>query len=138
MTCEPAETVKQKQATIRYMRDMAVAGALYVGFVFVAAFVVRNLDPPQWAKVGLALLPLAPALLMLRAYLVHLNSMDEFQRRMQTDALLIATGIFVFGTFAYGFLEEWAGLPHLGTLWIFPIFTLLFSAVHVAIRLRNK
>jgi protein-S-isoprenylcysteine O-methyltransferase Ste14 len=138
MTCEPAETARQKQATRRYMRDMAVAGALYVGFVFTAAFVVRNLDPPQWANIVLALVPLAPALLMLRAYLVHLNSMDEFQRRMQTDALLVSTGIFVFGSFAYGFLEEWAGLPHLGTLWIFPIFTLVFSAVHIVIRLRNK
>ena len=92
MTCEPAESVRQRRATVRYMRDMAIAGAIYVACVFAAALAVRQLDPPQWAKIILALIPLAPALLMLRAYLVNLNSMDEFQRRMQTDALLITTG----------------------------------------------
>ena len=138
MTCEPAESVRQRRATVRYMRDMAIAGAIYVACVFAAALVVRQLDPPQWAKIVLALIPLAPALLMLRAYLVNLNSMDEFQRRMQTDALLITTGVVVFGSFAWGFLEKWAGLPRVGMLWVFPVFSLLFGIVHMVIRFRNR
>lgn len=138
MTCEPAESVRQRRATVRYMRDMAIAGAIYVACVFAAAMAVRQLDPPQWAKILLALIPLAPALLMLRAYLVNLNSMDEFQRRMQTDALLITTGVVVFGSFAWGFLEEWAGLPRVGMLWVFPVFSMLFGIVHMVIRFRNR
>lgn len=138
MTCEPAETVKQKQATLRYLRDLAVAGGLYIGCVLASALIVRHLDPPQLVKIVLALVPMAPALLMLRAYLVHLNSMDEFQRRMQTDALLIAIGIVVFGSFAYGFLEEWAAFPRATSLWLFPIFSVVFAVVHVVIRWRNK
>lgn len=137
MTCEPA-TAKHKKATIRYFRDIAVAGALYIVFVFIGALIVRHLDPPQFVKIILAILPMAPALMMLRAYLVHLNAMDEFQRRMQTDALLITTGIVVFGSFAYGFLEEWADFPRAETLWFFPIFSFLFAAVHMVIRWRNR
>jgi hypothetical protein len=138
MSCEPAENPKQKQATIRYLRDIAVAGGLYMAFVLAGALAVRHLEPPQLVKIALAIAPMAPALLMLRAYLVHLRSMDEFQQRMQIDALLITTGIMVFGSFAWGFLEEWAGLPRVGMLWVFPVFSLLFAVVHTVIRFRNK
>ncbi|WP_395644549.1 hypothetical protein [Terricaulis sp.] len=137
MTCEPPPA-RRKEAHGRYIRDMAVAAALYVGFVFVAALIIRNLHPPQWALVVLAVLPTAPALLMLRAYVVYLASMDEFQRRMQTDAIVISTGIVVFGSFTYGFLESWANLPHIEMLWVFPIFCMIFGVTHIVIRLRNK
>lgn len=138
MTCEPAETARQKKATIRYFREIGIAGAIYIVFVFVGALIVRHTEAPQWARIVLAILPMAPALLMLRAYLTHLNAMDEFQRRMQTDALLITTGIVVFGSFAYGFLEEWAAFPRAETLWFFPIFSMLFAVVHMTIRWRNR
>lgn len=134
MTCE----FGSKPAARRYRRDIAVAGALYVALVFGAALIIRNFEAPQWVRIVLALLPLAPALMMLRAYLVYLGAMDEFQRRLQTDALLIATGVIVFGTFAYGFLEEWADLPHVPLIWVFPVFAFVFGLTHTIIRLRYK
>jgi hypothetical protein len=132
MTCE----FSSKPASRRYRRDIAIAGALYVALVFGAVLIIRNYEAPQWARIVLALLPLAPALMMLRAYLVYLNSMDEFQRRLQTDALLVATGVIVFGTFAYGFLEEWADLPHVPLIWVFPVFAFVFGLTHIVIRHR--
>jgi len=134
MTCE----FSAKPAARRYRRDFAIAMALYVALVIGAALIIRNFEAPQWLRIVLGLLPLAPALMMLRAYLVFLHAMDEFQRRLQTDALLIATGIIVFGTFAYGFLEEWAGLPHVPLIWVFPIFSFAFGVAHTIIRLRYK
>ena len=139
MTCEFS---KAKQAARRYRRDIAVAGALYVALVFGAALAIRNFDPPQWVVIVLALLPVAPALLMLRAYLVFMRSMDEFQRRLQTEALIVATAITVFGSFAYGFLEEWADFPHVPLIWVFPVFAFVFGIAHVFIRhalqMRNR
>lgn len=137
MVCEPTSE-HMRQAKRRYVRDMAVSAVVYVAFVFGAALVIRNFDAPQWARIVLALIPVAPALMMLRAYLVHLNAMDEFQRRLQTDALLIATGIVVFGSFAYGFLEEWADLPHVPLLWVFPVFSFVFGITHAINRHRYK
>jgi hypothetical protein len=137
MVCEPASE-NMKRARRRYIRDMVVSAVLYVGLVFATAFVIRNVETAQWVRIVLALLPIAPALMMLRAYLTHLNAMDEFQRRLQTDALLIAAGVTVFGTFAYGFLEEWADLPHLPLIWVFPIFSFVFGAAHAIIRHRYK
>jgi hypothetical protein len=80
----------------------------------------------------------APALLMLRAYLVHLRAMDEFQRRLQSEAIIVATGIILFVSFAYGFLEEWAGFPHVPLIWVFPAFAFVFGLTHLVIRRRYK
>jgi hypothetical protein len=137
MVCEPASETP-KRAGRRYARDMALAMGLYIALVFAGALIIRTADAPQWARIVLALLPTAPALMMLRAYLSHLGALDEFQRRLQTDALLIAAGVTVFGTFAYGFMEEWADLPHVSLLWVFPIFSFVFGAAHAIIRHRYK
>lgn len=137
MVCEPMSETG-KQARRRYVRDMAISGVLYVGFVFVAALAIRNLALPQWALIALSLLPTAPALLMLRAYLVYTRAMDEFQRRLQSEALIVATGVILFASFAYGFLEEWASFPHLPLIWIFPAFSFVFGITHIVVRRRYK
>lgn len=134
MTCE----FSAKEAAKRYRRDIALAGVLYVALVFGAALAIRNLDPPQWVVIVLSLLPVAPALLMLRAYLVFTRAMDEFQRQMQTESLIVAAAVTVFGSFAYGFLEEWADFPHVPLIWVFPVFAFVFGVAHVFIRRRYK
>ena len=134
MTCE----LSGKAAARRYRRDIAISGALYVALVIGAALAIRNLEPPQWAVIILSLLPVAPALLMLRAYIVFNRAMDEFQRRLQSEALIIAAGVTVFASFAYGFLEEWAEFPHIPLIWVFPVFAFVFGIAHLIIGRRYK
>jgi hypothetical protein len=134
MTCE----FSGKEAARRYRRQMSIAAVIYVTAVFAAAFTIRNLDPPQWAVIALSILPIAPALLMLRAYLTFTRTMDEFQRRLQSEALIIASAVTVFGSFAYGFLEEWADFPHVALIWVFPAYCFVFGVTHVFIRRRYK
>lgn len=122
----------------RYMGNMAVASVLYTIFVFAGAYAIRNEDLPQWAVILAALAPLLPALLMLRAYVIFLNGVDEFQRRIQTDAILIAAGFVGFGSFAYGFLEEWADLPHLPLIWVFPALCGIWGIAACFLRMRYK
>ena len=136
MSCDtdaPPPKVKR-----RYMRDMAIAGAIYVALVVAAALAIRYLHPPQWALVILALLPLAPALLMLRAYVVYVNALDEFQRRVQTEAGIIAAGVIAFASFAYGFLEDWANFPRISLIWVFPALSFTFGIVHRIVRWRYQ
>lgn len=134
MTCE----FSNKAAAKRYRRDVAIAGAIYLVLVFGAALWIRNFDPPQWAVIVLSLAPVAPALMMLRAYIEFTRSMDEFQRRVQSEALIVASAIVVFGSFAYGFLEEWAGFPHVPLLWVFPAFSFVFGVAHIIVRRRYR
>jgi hypothetical protein len=122
----------------RYMGNMAVACVLYTIFVFAGAYATRIEGVPHWGLVLAALAPLLPALLMLRAYAIFLNGIDEFQRRVQTDAMLISAGVVGFGSFAYGFLEEWAGFPHLPLLWVFPALIGIWGLAACVLRLRYK
>jgi hypothetical protein len=127
-----------KQAARRYSRDMIVASLIYSVFVFAGASAIRNLDLPQWAVICIALAPLLPAMLMLRAYAVFVAAVDEFQRRMQSEAITIAAGVVGFGSFAYGFLEEWAGFPHLPLIWVLPVLIGVWGVALCVIRLRYK
>ena len=136
MTCETEGATKV--VARRYMRDMAIAGALYMVLVVAGALAIRFVDPPQWARIVLALLPLAPVALILRAILVFINSIDEFQRRIQMEAVLITAGLTAFGTFAWGFLEEWADLPRLSVMWVLPAMMMLWGLTLWIVRRRYK
>jgi len=103
---------KLKPVEQRYAREMIVAGLLYTVIVIAGAYATR-LDVPHWVIVIAAIAPMLPALMMLRAYITFVNGIDEFQRRIQSEAVMIAAGVTAFGIFSYGFLEEWAGFPHL-------------------------
>ena len=136
MSNETSETAKRVGR--RYTRDMIIASALYSAFVIGGAIAIDDYEPPRWAVIALALAPLLPALLMLRAYVIFLNGIDEFQRRIQTDAILASAAIVGFGSFAYGFLEEWANFPHLPLIWVFPALIGIWGLAACVIRLRYK
>ena len=122
----------------RYTREMLTAAGIYTAFIFAGAYAVRHLELPHWAVIAASLAPLLPAFHMLRAYATFLRDIDEFQRRIQTDAILIAAAIVGFGSFAYGFLEEWASFPHLPLIWIFPALIFFWGLAACIIRLRYK
>jgi hypothetical protein len=134
MTCE----FSPKPAARRYRRDMLIAGAIYIAVVIAGVYTIKHLQPPQWLVIALALAPLAPAALMVRAYLVFFRAMDEFQRRIQTDAMLITLGIVGLGAFTYGFLEEWADFPHVPLIWVFPAIIIIWSLAQIIVRKRYK
>jgi hypothetical protein len=132
------ETSTTKAVHRRYKRELWIALAIYTACVFGGSYGIRYLDLPQWAVIAASLAPLLPALLMLRAYTTFLRNIDEFQRRVQTDAILIAAAIVGFGSFAYGFLEEWANFPHLSLIWILPALIGIWGLAACIIRLRYK
>jgi hypothetical protein len=132
------ESATAKAVGRRYTREMLTAAAIYSVFVFAGAYAVGRLDLPRWAIIAASLAPLLPALLMLRAYTTFLRDIDEFQRRIQTDAILISAAIVGFGSFAYGFLEEWADFPHLPLIWVFPALIGIWGLAACVIRLRYK
>jgi hypothetical protein len=127
-----------KRAAFAYARDMTIAAVLYMALVIGGALAIKDGSLPRWAIIAVALAPLLPALMMLRAYATFLSRIDEFQRRIQTDAILISAAIVGFGSFAYGFLEEWAGFPHLPLIWVFPALIGFWGLAACIVRLRYK
>jgi hypothetical protein len=128
---------KLKPVAQRYAREMIVAALLYSAVVFAGAYATR-LELPHWVIIVAALAPMVPALMMLRAYVTFVNAVDEFQRRIQSEAVMIAAGVTGFGTFTYGFLEEWADFPHLPLIWVLPILIGSWGVALCIVRLRYK
>jgi hypothetical protein len=113
---------KWPPAAKRYMREFPLASALYVGVLIGSVVILRRFDPPLYAAIPLALAPVAPALLMLRAYLRFVAGVDEMQRRIQHESMLIAAAVVAFGTFSYGFLEGVGAVPSIpgALIWVLP------------------
>jgi len=110
----------------KYTRNMILVFASYTLILFgVNSYMAAN-DLPQWQKVILALLPMVPIVLFMRAVLVFARSWDELQQRKAFEALLVSFFIVGFGTFAYGFLEG-VGFPKLDTIWIMPAMIGIFG-----------
>ncbi len=128
---------KLKPVAQRYAREMIIAALLYSAVVFAGAYATR-LELPHWVIIVAAIAPIGPAMLMLRAYVTFVNAVDEFQRRIQSEAVMIAAGVTGFGTFTYGFLEEWAGFPHLPLIWVLPILIASWGVALCIVRLRYK
>ena len=120
MSCEVPDNMKE--AGRRYTVRMLGTGLLYMAVVFAAVWVIRHsgLQLPQWTVVLISLTPVIPALVMMRVYLTFVRQMDEFNRRIQSEAWLISAGLVGFGTFTFSFLEEWAHFPRLDLVWVFP------------------
>jgi hypothetical protein len=141
VTCETDDIgPKAKQASRAYMRSMAIAAIVYVAVVFGAVMLIRHapFSLPQWAVIIVALTPLIPALMMVRTYLTFLRSMDELHRRIQTEAWLISAGVIGIGSFTYSFLEEWAHLPRIDLIWIFPALIFAWGLATYFVRRRYK
>jgi len=129
-----------KPAAREYMRDMALAGVAYMALVMVGVYVVRHDEPPQWAAALLALAPLAPVSFMLRAYLRFFARVDELQRRIQSEAMLIAALVVGFACLTYGFLESFADFPAIpgALLWVLPAMIMVWGFAQVFVRRRYR
>lgn len=134
VSADPRET----RAAVQLMRETLIAGVIYAASYVAAIYAIKSLAPPQWLAAVIALAPLLPALLMLRAELRYLRGLDEMKRRMHSEAVVIATGALLFVALTYGSLEDMAGFPHLSLWWVFPIFCLLQCAANLIVYFRYR
>ena len=78
-------------------------------------------------KVFLALLPTLPVIWVMWSVIRFLGQTDELQRRVHLESLAIAAGVTAFLTLTYGFLEEFAGLPHIAAWWTFVVIDVVWA-----------
>ncbi|MES1158498.1 MAG: hypothetical protein ABUL42_01250 [Terricaulis silvestris] len=124
----------------RFAREAWVAIGLYFGLLGAGAFVWWRFDLRQWGIALIAFATAAYALLMLRALTRLFSSLDEMQRRMQYEALLITAGVVGFGSFAYSFLELVGVVPALPheLFFILPIMILVWRVAFMFVARRYK
>ncbi|HUD42838.1 MAG TPA: hypothetical protein VMR06_12680 [Dokdonella sp.] len=123
----------------RYGREMALAAVLYVAAMLTAWPLALRTDAASLRAV-LALLPVLPAALMLRAIYRHVRDSDELQRRLHLEALAISASAVSLVSMALGFLAA-AKVIVLGgdvLLWVFPVLAGVFGVVRCWIQWRYR
>ena len=108
-----------KKALITYTRDFGLSMALYMAAVFGINMVPGIEEMPKWQAILIALIPIGPVLLSIRAVLAFYRSMDELHKQIMMEATIVSFFLVGLGSFSYGFLEG-VGFPPISIIWIFP------------------
>jgi hypothetical protein len=121
-------------AARRYLAEFGGAMTVYALVLLATAWVLNRFPDGAW-RYAVAVLPVTPVILVLWAVRRSIARMDELQRRIQLEGVVLAcvgTGVL---TFTYGFLEG-VGLPHLNWTWVLPLMFALWG-IGVAVARRR-
>jgi hypothetical protein len=111
--------------TYRTQIEIGLALLAYMMFLVGSVTVLRGNPDASWRYV-VAVIPVAPAAVVLFLITRRLAQLDELQRRIQTEAFGFSLGATALITFAYGFLEG-VGMPHLNWTYIVPLEAALWA-----------
>ena len=126
-------------AAKRYGRWFTVWMILYSVAVLFSASYVNNQEPESMAlRLALAILPVLPALMALREYIILFRSFDEVQTRIESEAFLISMGVVGFGSLTWGFIELWMELPRLPIVFILPALITCWSLARLYVARRFR
>lgn len=120
-------------ANRRYTLWTALCWGLFLGLTALASAA----DAGRWgplASVVLALAIAVPIGLHVAATLVLIGGADEFARAITSKRFIIAWGISTAAFCAWGFLEQYAAMPHAAAWAIYPLFWLAFAVVSLFVR----
>lgn len=102
----------------RHKTHVRVAMSLYAVMLLACVYSIKH-TPPGPLHILLALLPTLPVMWVMWSWVVLISRADELQRRVYLESLAIAAGVTAFLSLTYGFLEDFAGLPHIPVWWTF-------------------
>ncbi len=122
-----------------YRRRMLVASVLYVLALMLALAVHLHMANPGPLAYAAAILPALPVIGMFVAMGLYLREeTDEFQRTVQIESSLWATGGVMVACAAWGFLEMFRLVPHVEAWVAVPLWSLLQAGSNVVIRRRYR
>ena len=99
-----------------YVRDFW-PGMVGYGVVLAAVLAWGHLDGSSGWRYVWAVLPVLPALLVVRAVARHLQRIDDYQRLLLLQSLAVGFGTAMAAAVTLGFLAT-AGLPMLAAGWV--------------------
>ena len=114
-------------ANRRYVLHFGLAMLAYTLVLVASVLAIGYGDLSGWSAGLVSLTPLIPAMYALKAFIDRILSMDEYQRRIATEAILWAAGTVGFAAFGYGFLEGAVDVPGIGLIWVLPALAGVFG-----------
>jgi len=112
-------------ATRTYVKEFGGAMVAYTILLPLSLSLIQAHPTAPW-RIPLALTPVVPVAIAFWAILRAVGRMDELQRRIQFEALVVAVGGAVVLTFGYGTLQN-VGLPPVNLMSITPLLVILWS-----------
>ena len=99
----------------------------YVATLLGGSFLVSGTPRPDAAHLAAAIVPLVPLCLALNETFRTVRAMDELQRRIHTDALMLALLGTIAIVLSVGLLQFMAGIPLFGVFWLWIPMCLLYG-----------
>ena len=103
-----------------YMIELGSSLGLYFLLIFAAKAADRIWRLQGGARLAVAALPMIGCIAALIAIMRQIRSLDEFQRRIQLEALAFSFAATAMITLTWGFLEG-AGAPQFPTFGVWPL-----------------
>jgi hypothetical protein len=122
----------------RYMREFMPAMAAYVITLFASVWMLKHVDEPG-LRALVALLPVPAIAMAMRAIVRYIRDADELQRRIELEAVSIATAFVSLGYLAAGFLQaaKVVDIPaSAAMIWVFPLVCLVYGIAKAAVSRR--
>lgn len=106
----------------RYAVEFGAAMLLYSASVPLTVILEDRLEPQGALALGVAMIPVVPTLLALWAFLRQFWRMDELQRRISAEAMVVSALIVGLSTFAFGWVQGVMRLPNppMSLIWVLP------------------
>ena len=127
------------EAGKRYRRRMSISSWAYVGTLLlaIAAYKQFHLSGPlAYVAALLPALPLAGMFVSMGLYLGE--ETDEFQRRVQVESSLWATGGVLILCAGWGFLEMFGLAPHIEAWILVPVWAFFMGVANLFVRRRYR
>ena len=119
--------------TTRYVVRTLVLMGIYVAINLTAMMGVFHNFPHPWRYV-LALAVAAPVAAQIWAVIARMRESDEFVRAMLAQRFVLAAGLCIAVASGWGFLELYAGTPHISATLVYPLFWASFAIVAPFVR----
>ncbi len=124
----------------RYLREFVPAMAGYVVLLCLSLWLLKRVDEPA-LRAMVALLPVPPVALAVRAIMRYIRDADELQRQIELEAVSMATALVSLLYLAGGFLQlaKVIDVPAgVAMIWMFPLVCLVYGLAKIAVARRFR
>lgn len=122
----------------RYMREIMPPTVGYLVAIFLSTWLLKRVDA-EWLRALIALLPVPPIALILRAIVRYIRDTDELQQQIELAAVSIAAASVSMLYLTGGFLQlaKVIDIPAaMAMIWVFPMICIVYGVAKVAVSRR--
>ena len=122
----------------RYSREMMIAMGAYVVLLVLSILLLKRVEDGL-LRALIALLPVPPMMLVLRAMIRYIRDADELQQRIELEAVSFATAFISLVYLTGGFLQSAKVIDvpsNVAMIWVFPFVCLSYGLAKAVVARR--